>query len=86
MKEFVVYTALRIALFLGSLALVFGLWWAVAGEVPVLWAVVIAFVMSGLGSLWLLNGPREAFAQRVQERADRAAKRFEDMKAKEDVD
>lgn len=85
-KEFVVYTALRIALFLGSLALVFGIWWLVAGEVLVLWAVVIAFVLSGLGSLWLLNGPREAFAMRVQERAARASKAFEEMKAKEDVD
>jgi hypothetical protein len=85
-KEFVVYTALRIALFLGSLALVLGIWWAVAGEVPVLWAVVIAFLLSGLGSLWLLNGPREAFALRVQERAANASKAFDEMKAKEDAD
>ncbi|NHC23921.1 DUF4229 domain-containing protein [Nocardioides sp. IC4_145] len=86
MKEFVVYTALRIVLFLGSLALVLGIWWAVAGEVPVLWAVVIAFLLSGLGSLWLLNGPREAFALRVQERATKASRAFEEMKAKEDAD
>lgn len=79
-----VYTALRIALFVGSLALVFGIWWVVAGEVPVLWAVIIAFLLSGLGSLWLLNGPREAFAMRIQERAEKASQAFEEMKAKED--
>lgn len=81
-----VYTALRIALFLGSLALVFAVWWLVDGSVPVLWAVVVAFVISGLGSLYLLNGPREAFARTVEARASRAATRFEEMRTKEDVD
>jgi hypothetical protein len=71
-KEFLVYTALRIALFLGSLAIVFGVWFAVTGEVPVVWAVVIAFVMSGIGSYYLLSVPREAFARRVETRASAA--------------
>lgn len=86
MKEFLVYTALRLALFLGSLAIVAGAWWLVTEAVPVLWAVVIAFVLSGIGSYYLLNGPREAFARRVEERAARASRAFEERKAKEDVD
>ena len=53
---------------------------------PVLWAVVIAFVMSGLASYFLLNRQREAFARRVERRAERMQERLEQMKSKEDVD
>ena len=86
MKEFVVYTALRIGLFLTSLLVVIGVWLLIADEVPVLWAVVIAFVMSGVASYFLLNRQREAFARRVERRAERMQERFEQMKSKEDVD
>ncbi|WP_435742893.1 DUF4229 domain-containing protein [Nocardioides sp. SYSU DS0663] len=86
MKEFLVYTGLRLALFLGSLGIVAGAWYLLDDTVPVLWAVVIALVASGIGSYFLLSGPREAFARRVEERAARASRAFEEMKAKEDVD
>ena len=86
MKEFVVYTALRLVLFLGSLGIVIGLWSAVSDEVPVFWAVVLAFVISGVGSFFLLNRQREAFAHRVELRAARASAKIEEMRAKEDVD
>ena len=86
MREFVVYTALRIGLFVTSLVVVVGVWMLIAGEVPILWAVVIAFVVSGVASYFLLNRQREAFARRVERRAERMQDRFERMKAKEDVD
>ena len=86
MREFVVYTALRVGLFVTSLVVVVGVWMLIAGEVPILWAVVIAFVVSGLASYFLLNRQREAFARRVERRAERMHERFERMKAKEDVD
>ena len=86
MREFVVYTALRIGLFVTSLLVVVGVWMLIAGEVPILWAVVIAFVVSGVASYFLLNRQREAFARRVERRAERMQDRFERMKAKEDVD
>ncbi len=85
-KEFVVYTALRLGLFVTSLAVVVGLWMLITGEVPVLWAVVIAFVVSGVASYFLLNRPREAFARRVETRADRISEKYEQMRSKEDVD
>jgi CHASE1-domain containing sensor protein len=85
-KEFVVYTALRIGLFVTSLVVVVGVWMLIAGEVPLLWAVVIAFVMSGLASYFLLNRQREAFARRVERRAERVQERFEEMKSREDAD
>lgn len=84
MKEFLVYTGLRIALFAATLGVVLGIWLLVAGTADVFFSVIIAFVVSGIGSYVLLNGPRERFAQRVDERARRAASRFEEMRAKED--
>lgn len=85
-KEFWIYTGMRIGLFISSLVVVIGVWLLIAGEVPILWAVVIAFALSGVGSYFLLNGPREAFARRVEERAQRVASRYDAMKTKEDVD
>jgi hypothetical protein len=85
-KEFWIYTLLRIVLFLGSLGIVVGVWRLVDDEVPIFWAVVIAFVMSGLGSYFLLNRPREALAQRVDQRARRMTSKLEELRAKEDAD
>ena len=88
MKEFLVYTGLRLALFLVALAVVIGIW-----SVPtegtltyndVFWSFVIAFVVSGVASYFLLNPFREAFARKVQARAERATARFEEMRSRED--
>lgn len=85
-KEFVIYTALRIVLFLASLGIVVGVWLLLDDHVPLLWAVAIAFLVSGIGSWFLLDRQRTAFAARVEARAARATAAFEAMKAKEDVD
>ena len=85
-KEFWTYTGMRVALFVASLAIIIGIWAMLADQVPILWAVVIAFVVSGVSSYFLLNRQREAFARRVDQRARRVSTRFEEMKAKEDVD
>jgi hypothetical protein len=85
-KEFVVYTALRLLMFAATFGIVVGLWLVVADRANIFVAVVIAFIVSGLGSYFLLNGQREAFAQRVEVRAARAAKAFDELKSKEDVD
>lgn len=86
MKEFWIYTGLRVALFVGSLGIVLGVWFAIAGHANLVWAVVLAFLASGLGSYFLLNGPREALARRVQTRAEAMSAKVEEMRAKEDVD
>ena len=86
MREFLVYTGLRLGIFVGSLLLVGGVW-ALAtdsDQVPALWVVVLAFLLSGVASLFLLNRQREAFAQRVSARAERATARYEEARAKED--
>jgi len=86
MREFLVYTGLRLGIFLASLLLVGGVWALVtdSDQVPALWVVVLAFLLSGMASLFLLNPQREAFARRVASRADRAAARYEQARAKED--
>jgi len=85
-KEFIVYTALRIGLFVGSLVVVAGVWTLFADAVPVFWAFVIALVLSGVASYFLLRRQREAFARRVERRAERMQERFAQSKSKEDVD
>ena len=86
MKEFWIYTLLRMLLFVASLGIVVGVWFLLADEVLVLWAVVIAFLMSGMGSYFLLNHPREALARRVQTRAEAMTAKVEEMRSKEDAD
>lgn len=84
MKEFIVYTLLRLGLFVGAFALVFGVWDLVADAVPVVAVLVIAFILSGAASLFVLNRPREAFARRVEARAAKASAKFEELRSKED--
>jgi uncharacterized membrane protein YfcA len=85
-KEFVVYTGLRLLLLVATFGIVIGVWLTVADSANIFVAIIIAFVVSGVGSYFLLNRPREAFAQRVETRASRASKAFEELKAKEDVE
>ena len=85
-KEFVVYTGLRVFLFIGSLAIVSGIWMLLSDSVSLVWPVVIAFIVSGIASYFLLNRQRAAFAKRVEERAARATARFDEMRAREDAE
>jgi len=85
-KEFWVYTGLRVVLFVAALAVVFSAWLLIAGEANILASVVIAFLVSGIGSYFLLERQRQALAQHVEARASRATTKFDEMKTKEDVD
>jgi uncharacterized membrane protein YfcA len=85
-REFVVYTGLRLLMLVATFGIVIGVWLTVADSANIFVAIIIAFVVSGVGSYFLLNRPREAFAQRVESRAARASKAFEERKAKEDVE
>lgn len=86
MKAFAVYTGLRLSLFLGAAALVYAVWSQVADTVPVTWLVVVAFLVSGVASYFLLDRPRAELARRVEERARRATERFEERRAREDAE
>ena len=56
------------------------------GSYNLFWAVVLAFLVSGIGSFFILDRQREAFARRVETRAAKAAAAFEERKAREDAD
>ncbi|MCD6639637.1 MAG: DUF4229 domain-containing protein [Nocardioides sp.] len=87
MKEFAVYTALRLVLLVASFGLIAGLWsLATDGEPHLFWSLILAFIVSGVASYYLLNRQREAFAQRVEARAAKASEAFERHKAKEDTE
>ncbi len=87
MKEFLVYTGLRLALFLAALSVILGVWWLIVDTVTedqVFVAVLLSFVVSGIASYFLLHGQREHLARKVEARAARTKARLEEMKAKED--
>lgn len=86
MKEFWIYTGLRLALFAASVAVVGGIWLAVSDSASVMWILIISLVASGLASYFLLGRQRSALAHHVDDRARRASAKFDEMKAKEDVD
>ena len=87
MKEFVVYTAMRLVLFVASFGVVVGVMALVFdGRYNLFWAVILAFLISGIASYFILNRQREAFARRVEARASRASAAFEERKAREDQD
>jgi uncharacterized membrane protein len=86
-KEFVVYTAMRIVLFAASFGVVVGVMALLFdGRYNLFWAVILAFLISGIASYFILNRQREAFARRVEARASRASAAFEERKAREDQD
>ena len=86
MKEFVVYTAARLVIFLVAYGLVVGIYLLVSGseQIPLIWPFLVAVVISAVASLLFLRRQREAFAMAVQRRAERAHTRFEQARAKED--
>jgi uncharacterized membrane protein len=86
MRQFWLYTGLRLLLLAASVAVVGGIWLAVAGSANLMWVLIISLVVSGLASYFLLGRQRAALARHVDERARRATAKLEEMKAKEDVD
>ena len=85
-KEFWTYTGLRLLLFAASVVLVGGIWLAVTDSANVMWILIISLVVSGVASYFLLRRQRSALASHVDERASRVTAKFDEMKAKEDVD
>jgi hypothetical protein len=84
-KEFVIYTLMRIVLFLAAFGVVVGVMaLAFDGRFNLFWAVIAAFLISGIASFFILDRQREAFARRVEARAAKASAAFEERKARED--
>lgn len=84
MKQFWIYNLMRFVMLLTSLVIVIGVWSLLADEVPFLWALVVAFVISGVSSWFLLAPQREALALVLQERSAKASEKFEEFKSQGD--
>ena len=87
MKEFTVYTLLRLGLFVASYTVIVGVYLLATGgdSVPVFWPLLAAIVVSSVAAVYLLRPQRERLAAVVQRRADAASRRFEQTRAKEDA-
>jgi len=86
-KEFAIYTALRLAIFVACYAVLGWLYVLAFGKTGALvWPFLAAIVISSVLSLKFLAPQRERFAAVVQTRAERASSRFEEMRSKEDQD
>ena len=88
MKEFAIYTAARLGLFVATYALILGCYVLITGsdQFPVFWPFLLAAVLSSVVSIFLLRGMRHRFAAVVERRADAATQRFEASRSKEDQD
>ena len=85
MKPFVIYTVLRLSLFITCYAVLAGIWALIFGKSGLLLVpFLLAVIVSSLLSLKLLAPQRERFAAVVQARAERASSKFEEIKARED--
>jgi CHASE1-domain containing sensor protein len=88
MKAFWTYTLARFAVFgvtFGIVVLIGSLFvdW---GNTTVLFALLIALVLSSVISIFALAGLRDRLAQDVQERATRMTQRIEESRNAEDID
>ena len=87
MKAFAIYTALRLAIFVGCYAVLGWIYLGLFGRTGVLvWPFLGAIVLSALLSWKYLAPQRERFAAVVQGRAERASAKYEAMRSKEDAD
>ncbi|WP_182920347.1 DUF4229 domain-containing protein [Nocardioides cavernaquae] len=87
MKDFVVYTALRLLLFLATAAVVMGAWRLITGELSQTASfvcLIASFLFSGIVALKLLEPQRARFARRVEDRASAAASKLDELRSKED--
>lgn len=88
-KAFLVYTLMRIVLFILAFVTVLGVWKLATGgdavtRPEVFFAAIVAFVVSGVASYFVLHRQREILAQRVEARASKAVSKFDELRSKED--
>jgi hypothetical protein len=83
------YATLRIAIFLVSLGVLWGLVAATGHIVTgngVLYLMMGSLLVSGIASFFLLNGQRDAMSAQVSARADKMVKKIDANSAMEDED
>jgi hypothetical protein len=85
-REFAIYTVMRLLLFVVTYAVLAGVWVLLFGRSGLLLVPFLAaIIVSSLLSLKYLAPQRDRFAAVVEARAQRATQRFDEIKAREDT-
>jgi hypothetical protein len=83
MRDFAVYTALRLALFAGSFGL---LWVALRTRLGLFPLLLLALVLSSILSIFVLRAARDRLAGTIERKAARINRRIEESRRSEDPD
>ncbi|ADB35326.1 hypothetical protein Kfla_6324 [Kribbella flavida DSM 17836] len=83
MKEFAVYTGLRLALFAACFAV---LWFALNSWLTVFPIALLALIVSSILSIFVLRAARDRLAANIERRAARMSARLEASRKAEDQD
>lgn len=83
-----VYTLMRLALLVVAYGVVLGVWTLLTDQEGLiqLEPLILAFLISGIASYVVLDRPREAFARRIDARAQRISENYERARGREDED
>ncbi|MFC5266162.1 DUF4229 domain-containing protein [Kribbella qitaiheensis] len=83
MKEFAIYTGLRLALFAVCFAV---LWFALNNWLTVFPLLLVALIVSSILSIFVLRAARDRLAGTIEQRAGRISERIEQSRRAEDDD
>jgi ABC-type bacteriocin/lantibiotic exporter with double-glycine peptidase domain len=83
MKEFAIYTSLRLALFAACFAV---LWFALNNWLTIFPLLLIALIVSSILSIFVLRAARDRLAGTIEQRAGRITERIERSRRAEDDD
>jgi uncharacterized membrane protein len=83
MKEFAIYTGLRLALFAVCFAV---LWFALNNWLTIFPLLLVALIVSSILSIFVLRAARDRLAGTIEQRAGRITERIEQSRRAEDDD
>ena len=83
MKEFAIYTGLRLALFAACFAV---LWFALNNWLTLFPLLLVALIVSSILSIFVLRAARDRLAGTIERRAGRITDRIEQSRRAEDDD
>ena len=83
MKEFAVYTGLRLVLFAASFGI---LWVALHTLLGIFPLLLLALIVSSILAIFVLRAARDRLAANIEQRASRIASRIQEARSAEDED
>jgi hypothetical protein len=83
MKEFAVYTGLRLVLFAASFGI---LWVALHTWLGIFQLLLLALIVSSILAIFVLRAARDRLAANIEQRAGRIASRIQEARSAEDED